>query len=489
MSIFTRIIQGFLILLPIIILGWLGVQNFVPSGTFSISHSVHETSSFMDGLAPHDRVSLVKKDEQGDWMQTIFKDPVFFFVHPHRTFDTVDATVTFKNNGTPIVEFGALAATSPDRYVLEPLQNLIIDESSWPRITDGDLMLLQRTSKYKTVTDFLARPPSREEIATYQTSLTAPFRLPNYTASTITQTIPVSLRGSVSIKTYVKNEPLSYVFSYTDMNRDSGSDPVTVYVTDETGQPILSLGSDDDGNTSSNVRGSVLKTLTIKTAPLPEGVYKIDLHAGRDIFVRSIQTTQQKMVFLNGVYLGDESGYHDTFAPVRFWTEAKRLSMQTRHAESVQTVKIGSQSLLILAPYKLTTTAIKDPGLVSVYVTKGDVEVVTDAPVAFSPAQYFRPDPVRLLPHTDLDQLHVNYILARYTPPVVKDGWSVATVHLDARQLWLSNNRWKFTFSTPEIEELKTSVDVKQIDLVMKRPPVSWWNSVFQAFSLGSGAQ
>ena len=479
MNIFTRIIQGILILVPIIILGWLGVQNFVPSGTFTVRHSVHDSSSFMDGLAPHDRVSLVKKDEKGNWMQTIFKDPVFFFVNPHRTFDTVDATVTFKNTDTPIVEFGALSATNPERYVLEPLQNLIIDESTWPRVVDGELILLQRTPTYKTVNDFLARPPSRDEIATYHTSLTAPFRLPNYVASTVAQTIPVSLRGSVSIKTYVKNEPLNFVFSYMDMNRDKGSDPVTVYVTNETGQPILSLGADDDGNTSSNVRGSVMKTVTIQTASLPEGVYKIDLHTGRDIFVRSIQTTQQKMVFLNGVYLGDKSGYQETFAPVRFWTEAKRLSMQTRHAESVQTVRIGSQSLLIPAPYKLTTTAIKDPGLVAVHVTKGDVEVVTDAPVAFSPAQYFRPDPVRLLPHTDLDRLHVNYILARYTSPTVQDGWSVATVPLDAHQLLLTNNRWKFTFSTPEIEELKTSVDVKSIDLVMKRAPIDWYKKLF----------
>lgn len=479
----TRLTQLILILIPIGILGWLCIENFVPSGTFSIVHSVHDSSSFIDALAPHERVSDPKKDTEGNWMQTITDDPVFFFVHPHREFDTVDATVTFRNTNTPIVELGALAATNPERYILEPLQNLIIDQSKWSRTVEDDMILLQRTSTYKSIADFLKHPPSRSEVATYHTDLTVPFRLPNYVASTNAQTIPVSLRGSESIKTYVKNEPIHFVFSYMDMNRDNGPDPITISVTDETGRPLLNVSAQDDGNTTSNGRGSTMKTITLDTIVLPEGVYKIDVQTDRDVFVRSIQTTQQKIVFLNGVYLADEDGYHEAFASVTFFTEAKRLSMQTRHAQSVQTVTIGSKSLAITVPYQLATTNVIDPGLVPVHVLKGDVEVVTDAPVAFSESQYFRPDAVRLLPHTDLDQLHVNYILAKYTPPMVRDGWSVATMHLDAKKLLLNNGSWKFTFSTPEMKELKTSVDVKEIDLVMKRAPMSWYQRVVESIS------
>ncbi|MCX6714645.1 MAG: hypothetical protein NTX72_02435 [Candidatus Uhrbacteria bacterium] len=475
MKFLARLIQVMLILTPICILGWLGVENFVPSGTFSIQHSVHDASSFIDALAPHERVSDPKKDAEGNWIQTIVADPVFFFVHPHRSFDTVDATVTFKNTNTPLVEFGALASTNPERYILEPLQNLLIDQSTWSRTVDGEMILLQRKSTYKTIADFLAHPPSREEVATYHTDLSVPFRLANYSASNVVQTIPVSLRGAEVMKTYLKNEPIHFVFSYMDMNRDNGSDPITISVTDETGRPIISMGAEDDGNISSNAHASIVKTLALDTSSLPEGVYKIELQADRDIFVRSIQTTQQKIVFLNGVYLGDEDGYHQTFAPVTFWTEAKRLSMQTRHAASVQTVMIGSKPFSITTPYQLTTTLVTEPGLIPVHVAKGDVEVLADAPVAFSPAQYFRPDTVRLLPHTDLDQLHVNYVLAKYTPPIIRDGWTIATVHLDAQKLLLDQGSWKFTFSTPEIAEMKSSIDVKAIDLVMKRPAMLWY--------------
>lgn len=479
MKILARLIQVFLILTPICILGWLGVENFVPSGTFSIKHLVHDASSFMDALAPHERVSDPKKDAEGNWIQTIVADPVFFFVHPHRSFDAVDATVTFKNTNTPIVEFGALASTNPERYLLEPLQNLLIDQSTWSRTVDGDTILLQRTSTYKTIADFLAHPPSREEIATYHMNLSVPFRLPNYGASSAVQTIPVSLRGAQSIKTYLKNEPMHFVFSFMDMNRDHGSDPITIAVTDEAGRSVKNVTIEDDGNSSSNGRGSEVKIFSLDTGALPEGVYKIDIQADRDIFVRSLQTTQQKIVFLHGVYLGDEYGYHETFAPVTFWTEAKRLSVQTRHAESVQTILVGTKPVSIEVPYQLTTTRVTDPGLIPVHVSKGDVEVLADAPIAFSPAQFFRPDTIRLLPHTDLDQLHVNYVFAKYTSPIVRDGWSVATVHLDAKNLWFDQGSWKFTFSTPEIAELKSHVDIKEIDFVMKRAPMLWYEKFF----------
>lgn len=478
MKIITRIIQIVLILIPIGILGWLGVENFVPSGTFVIKHPLNKTSSFIDALAPHERVSDLKKDADENWIQTIFGDPVFFFVHPHRSFDTVDATVTFKNAGTPIVEFGALSTINPERYILEPLQNLMIDESTWSRLVEDDMILLQRNVQYTSIQDFLEHPPSRDETATYHTDLSFPFRLSNYSPSKTSMTIPVSLRGAQGMKTYLKDEPMYFNFSYMDMNRDEGADPITIFVTDEQSRSIMTVHSEDDGNTKGNGQASSIKTLALDTIPLPEGVYKIEVQTDRDVFVRSIETTQQKLIFLNGVYLGDEDGYQKTFAPVNFVTESKRLSMQTRHADSVQTVAIGSQSLSIPAPYQLVTQVVTDPGLVSVHVTKGDVEILTDTPIAFTSAQYFRPDPVRLLPHTDLDQSHVNYILAKYTPPVEKDGWLTATVHLDAQKLFLNKGSWKFTFSTPDIAELKSSVDVKEIDLVLRRPSMEWWNKI-----------
>ena len=474
MKLLVRFIQLLLVVTPLAVFGWLCVQNFVPSGIFLVQHSVHDTSPFIDGLLTSARVKPPVKDAQGNWTQTIFADPVFFFVHPHRTFDTIDATVTFKNIGTPIIELGALAAKDPERYILEPLQNLLIDDSKWNRLVDGGTILLQRNSTFKSVADFYAHPPSVSEIATYHTDLNIPFRLPNYLPTTKSQSIDVSLRGTHSIKTYVKNESLHFSFSYMDMNRDAGADPVVISVFDENGQSVGEVRADDDGNISTNAFPSKIKTLSVDIPNLPEGVYKVDLNVDRDIFFRTISTTQQKIIFLNGVYLGDEVAYHETFSPVLFFTEAKRLSFQTRHATGIQNVKVGTQTAVIDTPYKLVTTTLLDSGLTSTTVTKGDLEIVTDAPIAFTQAQYFRPDPVRLLPHTDLDRLGVNYLIANYETPDVQNGWTVATIHLNAHDLLLDNGSWKFAFSTPEIAELRKTVLIKSIDLKLTRPPFSW---------------
>ena len=465
MKLITKVIQGILIATPVALFGWLCVQNFVPSGVFLVQHSVNDSSPFIDGLLTAERVHAPVKDAQGTWMQELVADPVFFFVHPHTTFQTIDATVWFKNTNTPIVELGALAAKDPERYTLLPLQNLMIDQSTWPRIVEGDMILLQRNPKYKTISDFIAHPPELNEIATYHADIKTPFRLVGYTPSTVSQTITASLRGAMELKTYIKKETLNFSFAYSDMNRDEGPDPVVISVFDEQNNPVAEVRAEDDGNSSTNAFPSKIQTLNLSVPSLPEGVYKIDVRVDRDIFTRSITTTQQKVIFLNTIYLGDEDGYHQTFSPVKLFTEAKRFSAQTRHATGIQTVKIGSQSLVVTTPFQLVTLAVTDPGLVPVTVSKGDLEIITDAPIAFSSAQYFRPDPVRLLPHTNLDRLGVNYVIAHYTPPIVKDGWNVATIQLNTQELLLDKGSWKFSFSTPEIAELSASVFVKEIDL------------------------
>ncbi len=469
MKYLTRLIQSFFIAIPVVVFAWLCNQNFVPSGEFVVRHSVHDSSPFIDGLLTNERVRPPVKDAQGNWVQELIADPVFFFVHPHIAFRSIDATVTFKNTNTPIVELGALAAKDPERYAFQPLQNLLIDQSTWPRIVEGDKILLQRTPTYKTISDFLAHPPALNEISTYHTNIQTPFRLSNYAPSSASQSIQASLRGAFQFKTYIKNETLNFTFAYTDLNRNEGSDPVVVSVFDDHNRSLASVRADDDKNTSTNARLSNMQTLNVSVPSLPEGVYKIDVRVDRDIAVRTITTTQQKMIFLNTVYLSDEDGYHATFAPVKLFTEAKRLSAQTRHAAGIQSVKIGSQTLAVTTPFQLVTHLVSDSGLVPVTVQKGDLELIMDAPVAFSSSHYFRPDPVRLFPHTDLDRLGVNYIIAEYTPPEEKDGWNVATIHLNAADILLDKGSWKFSFSTPEIAELKSSMFVKEIDLKFKK--------------------
>jgi len=481
--ILTRVIQGIIIAIPIAVFTWLLHQELVPSGTFVVRHTVDETSPFIDRLLPDARVKPVADDLAGDAVQSVVGDPAFFFVHPHRPFDTVEVEVWFKNYGVPIVELGGLANIEADAYDLKPLENTVIDQSDWYRIEDQGVVLLQREKTYDSIADFLVDPPRRDQIATYHYTLARPYRIAGYVPSTASRSIEVSLRGFHEFKTYIKDETLQFDFSYMDMNRDEGADPITLVVTNEDGTSVAQTYQADDGDVSDEARPSALTTLSVSAAGLPEGVYKVEMRAGRDVFFRSISTTQQKMVFLNNLYIGDEVAWHEPAWGARFWTQAKHLAFTTQHAEGVQEIAVGNTRVNVAAPYARTPVEVGEDGVVRVDIPKSDMIVNTDGHVAFAPEQYFNPDPVRLLYNTDLDRLDVDYIIARYTPPERVGDWYVARATFDTRTILLNEKAWKFVLSAPGIEELGGRIDVGNINMTWKRAPLTWddlWRAIKQ---------
>ncbi len=474
----VRIVQLTIILIPVGIFVWLLNQELVPSGTFVIAHGVNELSPFIDRILPDDRALAPAMDADGDWVQAIVGDPGYFFVHPHRSFDAVHAEVWFKNEGVPIVELGALSSPTGESYDLRPLQNLLIDDSSWDRMSDNGIVLLQRTHTYDSVNAFLQNPPPLGEIATYHETLAQPFRLAGYVPSSATQMVDVSLRGFHEFETYIKDETLRFDVAYMDMNRKNGAEPVRVTVYDATGNPVAEARAADDGDVSEDAKPSALSTLTVEAAHLPEGVYKVELNAERDIFFRTITTTQQKITFLNNVYLGDEVGYRAVNRAVKFWTEAKNMRFVTQHADALQEVSVGGNVVRVTEPYQEARAEVTQPGVIETDVPHGDLIVNTDGHIAFSPAQYFDPDPVRLSADTNLDRLGVNYVIAHYTPPRQEGNWLVASVDFDTSIMAEQSGAWKFVISTPDIDEHQKRLLVGRINLTLTRPPFTWTDLV-----------
>ena len=467
MTFLTRLAQLFLMAIPIAVMGWLLNLWFVPSGVFLVEHQVGQSSPFIDELKPETRVSEVYETAGGEAVQAIEADPAFFFLHPHRQdfFDEVVFDVWFQNESLPIVELGGLAGVNPETYTLYPLHNRLIDESTWNRIDEDTLVLLQREETYGSLADFFADPPSRDEVAVYRTSFDVPYRIEEYQPTSSIQTIDASLRGHHEFKTYIKNETLSFRFRYMDMNREEGEDVVQVTVFNEQGQPVAEARAGDDGNASDDaVVGYGLKELHLVAYSLPEGVYKVVMNTTRDVFFRDIQTLQQKVVFLSTLFIGDEIGYREPSEGATIYTESKRLRFQTRHAEGVQTITAGDQSLDIAQPYEWYTLMFEGEGLESVVVPVGDVEIVTEGKFAFSSSQYFNPDPVSLNAYTTIEQLGVDYVLAAYQSPRQEGDWLVATIGFVAWDLYEEDQTWKFSFSTPLIEELSAKFLIHRID-------------------------
>ncbi len=465
MNFFTRLIQLAMVITPMLVLGWLATQWFVPSGIFKVEHLVGEGSSFIDELKPSERV-----DDPINGVQRLVGDPVFFFLHPHREFTSVSVDVWFKNEQVPIIELGALSGVDPEVYTLEPLHNRLIDESDWFRLDSSQgQVLLQKEDVYGSISEFMSNPPPRERVATYRSALNLPYRIEDYQPVETTQSIDVSLRGSHELKTYIKDEALNFSFQYMDMNRDEGEDVLRLTVFNEEGLPVAEARAADDGNTQPDAQVSDLQTLSLRTDGLTEGVYKIILSTTRDIFFRSIQTSQQKIVFLNTIFLGDEVGFSESARGATLWTESKRLRAQTKHVEGLQTLMAGTVPVSIDEPYEWHLIELQGKGVESIQIPVGDIEVAVDGKAAFSQEQYFNPDPVTLSAHTTIEQLDVDYVLADYRSPRREGDWLVATVDFLSDQIHEIDDSWKLSFSTPGIQENEQWWDVHKIDVTFFR--------------------
>jgi len=483
----TRILQLLIILFPTVLFGWLVLQEVVPSGIFRVEHSIQDSSPFIDPLMPDARVGDVHEDFFGDTVQTIMDDPVFFFVHPHRGFEKVDVEVWFKNESAPILEIGALAQKEGQVYDLKPLQNLTIDASPWARLETAGVTLLQREKTYGSIADFLVDPPPSHEIATYNYTLARPYRIEGYTPSRESRTIDVSLRGFHELKTYVENERLDFEIQYMDMNRDEGGDAFSIAVFDEKGRTVHEEFVRDDGNVRADAKADELRSVHLVLPEVSTGVYKIEFRAGRDIFFRRMITPQQKIVFLNNLYLGDEVGWQAVPRAVQFWTEAKHLDFQTQHASGLQELLVGKEIAAVTEPYRRFPVEVLEDGVVKVASPTGDLLIHTDGHVAFSPEQFFNPDAVRLRAQTDLDRLGVNYVIASYSPPERQGNWLVNTATFDTSLLVFEGGAWKFTFSIPGISDLGASVDVGRIDMTWHREPFRFsdlWEALKRKSSL-----
>ncbi|MFH1315561.1 MAG: hypothetical protein ABIH67_04150 [Candidatus Uhrbacteria bacterium] len=472
-------IQATIIFIPILLFGWLLWQDLVPTGRLVINYDVGDLSPFVNRLLPGERALSPMKLPDGHWAQQVIDEPTYFTVEPPRHFDFVELELVWANDSVPIIEVGGVASEDGTQILLEPLQNLIIDQSDWYRIESGQTILLQRNEQFTSIEQFLDEVPDRDQIATYHYDLEQPYILKNYWPSSSQQTIDVSLRGLHQLKTYIKDETLNFEIAYQDMNREDGSDPITVIVTDWLGREVIRKTMNDDNNIYGNSNASGLHQIELAISNLVEGVYKIELRAGSDIFFRSITTTQQKIVFLNNVYLGDEVGYQAEDRPVSFWTEAQNLTFTTHHADGAQEADVNGEIVLIPEPYERygysvgndtrqgVNSEIKSP--------QGDLIVYSDGHIAFDPNQYFNPDPVRLAWNTNLDKLGINYIIAKYTSPSSNlKGWVAKTVEFDNAWLYKDNGAWKFVLSTPGISDLQEELWISEINVAFVREPLTW---------------
>lgn len=480
-----RIFRFIIYTVPIIVFSWLVYKDLVISGILEAEYDFSHPSPFISVLRPQGRLSEIMIDDQGNAYQKIVDQPVYFDVRLPRRFDTATVRLRYKNSDQRVFEIGAMVDKRLWQFDLKPVENKIIDylfydKFRWSSIRSGDTILFQKDPQYRTVEDFLNNLPPTDKIAVYHYKLPYTFSLPGYQPQEGGIEIHKSLRGFHRFYTYIKNEPLDFTFLLQDVNRHRGDDYMSIDVYSLQNDAVIdSEFIKIDENVSDNAVYSKTQEVRLHLSDLPEGVYRIDLVTpSDDIFIRSIRTEQDLLVFINKIYLADSVGYSDEFdderrAPTQLYTNGSTFFFKTAHIEGIQSVLVDDIPLKIERTHE--QYSVHTPfGEKRLFIPQNDIIVETRGLFAFSELQFFNPEITSLSDGMEFDSERIAYVIANYRPGVSKPGgWKEQEIVFPIERYYTADRKLHFVLSLPFLKREDEGVILDQIGVTLKTEPLT----------------
>lgn len=513
---FIKIARFILILIPIILFGWLFDRYFVPSGKLEVVYDFKKDSPFISSFHPEARVEDIEKNiSRNFYYQRIKEEPVYFEVKTPRYFQKATVTLEYQNPEQPIFELGIQKSKDEWDFLLRPLENKFIDNSDWFRLEDKEkgIIFLQRSKiveegntsqqageeeleevrekEYQSIDDFLSNLPDDRGIATYRIDLAPYYKLKDYQKSSQGLIIEKSLRGSLTLFTYIKEEPLNFTFYYQDINRKIGPDRfnISVYYG---GRKIYQDSQPDDGNIYPNGQGSELKNFKVEFPDLPEGSYQLELDLSDDLVIRKIETKQHLLVFKQKIFLVDNKEYIESLPdikeiPAQLYSDANRFSFQAFHPNGLQTIKVDNTDVILeeeMKPYHLdlaTTLENEEEKdlplkLKKIYSPRNDVIINANGYFSFTPDSFFLPEskitPLREnISFKDIDFL----IAADYSSPSQNKYWTQVLQSFDLQYVYYEDKTLRFILSAPGLGN-RDNIKINKIKVLLEKEPITLSN-------------
>ena len=474
-----KISRVVIIILPFIILGWLIKKDLVLSGHLEFVYDFSQDSPAITNLFPANRLSAVNfvKDSNQYWQQ-INQEPVYFEARLPQKFDTATVEVVYQNQNQPLIQLGLRTLGEGDwNYDFKALENQLLDELDWFKISDEQGTIWQKQKKYLNREQFMVAVPGLKNLAAYDYQLDRKFFLPNYRPSTEERVLTKALRGSHSFYTYLKNETLDFTFIVQDINRTLGPDMFSVEVYNEDNKKVYDARLKDDGTVNNFDGATVKRDLAVKVAGLPEGVYRLELKAEDDIFIREIRTKQQYLTFINRLYLSDNPEYQDGFLdlnyqPTAVYSNIPRLGFYTSHPQGLQTIGVNNKQSVELKSthqnYFITAQSLP----AYIYSPKNDLKIFGRGLMAFSQGMFFNPEIYSLRDLTLTPDIE-NIISAYQTPQAVGNNWKKGRVVFDLQNAQIINRKLRFGISAPEMNSASDVIPLKSIKVIFDKQPMN----------------
>ncbi|MEK7202941.1 MAG: hypothetical protein AAB653_01360 [Patescibacteria group bacterium] len=462
-------IQKLRVLLWLILIGivcFLLYQAIAPDGkaiyTYNFSQP-NKVNYFIGELKPKDRLKIINN------IQSVIGEPVYFFLRTLRKFDKAKITLQYQNpDDLPLIEMGLLKGKIIWRYDLKPITNKTLNQliMAWSTVygANGEL-LLEREKKYQTFEGFLKNPPPINEIATYNYNFKNNYLLPDYQPTDKENKINQPLRGSYQFYTYIKNEKLDLEFSFFDINKNKDNDPIelNLYYQDKL---IDSKRLDDKDAPVDDNKKIDRGKLRLNSNDLTEGVYKVELLVNDDIITNQIISKQSKLSFINRLWIAEGA------KNIELKTDGNIVSAQTINPDSLQTIKVGDNNLILDKTYqqfKIFNKKNFNAGAL-IKLDKGDVILSGNGVFSFDQNSFIEPNIKKADNSLDINANKINYVLAKYQAPKENNGWQIAEMEFDIADAYREKNvfqlgdtnKMSFLISIPDLK-MDDNIDDKII--------------------------
>jgi hypothetical protein len=455
------------ILIAITISVFILLANTTPLG-ITIKYSSENKGELV--LGPKNRV-----ESTGSWYKQL-NDLVYISTKTPFSFNNATARIKFRNSFNQQILLG-YQDQEEWHYNTHVLDYPLLDKLDWQKIGSGPY-LFQKNATYKSVGEFLSKPPVNKIVGVYDYSkveaLQSKVTLLNYQPATTNTTINVPLRGKTIMYAYLNHEPFKMTITKRDLNLYADPDVAKISVF-KAKDIVYESTINDDGDTTNNHQAGAPQTIDIKNPGpgLPEaGVYKIVIDAPGDSLITSITTNLHKIAFEGPLYVVDNHEVYGNIIaktkPTSLITNAQQLNFRSDHDQS-KTALVDKQVVNVTTPNQVYTVTSTAPSP-NITIPKSDMIVNGSGYFAFSPDQFFEPSSYKILPINSADDIaQADYILTNYKPPKHEGDWLVAERNFDLKNAYIQKGQLSWLLSAPGLKENNRTVEYKQIQMTLTK--------------------
>jgi len=449
----------------VIILSFLYLK-LVPSGHIiyerDYSQTLRSGKGFILGFTPAERVDL------SGLLPKIIGDPIYFSLFTPRTFDRAQVIITYRDHlssSTPIIEMGVLKDKIVRNYDLQPIENktLAVLVGKWTTVGTSSLILFQLGKNYADLPSFqkdLAAGQLKDCpggpttcLATYNYAPIYNFQMTGIKTRPLTLSEP--LRGQHQFYVYVPAHDLRLDFDFVDMNQDKAQDPIAVNL--YSANKLIDSRTLGDNNPDPTSGVAEQKKLSLSASNLKPGVYKAEIKISDDMVIKKIQSSVDRLSFINKVWPVSASGN------LILYTDATYLLAKAFTPASLQTINFGGQDFSLNEPYQQFefVAPVVSRSLQTIKLTKDDVILENNGLFSWSQSSFFDPTLKKVDNHFILGQ--TKYILADYQTPTIRDGWKTATAAFSLIASDRENGKYSFLLSIPGLKAASGDRDYLEI--------------------------